>query len=59
MAIYAAFDLNYKSYNVINVYVNSVLRKSIYYQLPPKYEQSGKILRLLRALYGVKNAPNL
>ena len=59
ITIYAAFDLNYKSYNVINIYINSALRKSIYYQLFLKYEQSSKIFRLLRALYGLKNAPNL
>ena len=59
MAIYAAFDLNYKSYNVINAYINLVLRKSIHYQLLPKYEQSNKIFRLLKALYRLKNAPNL
>ena len=58
-AIYTAFDLNYKSYDVINAYVNLALQKSMYYQLPPRYEKSGKMLKLLRVLYGLKNAPNL
>ena len=59
ITIYTAFDLNYKSYNVINIYINLVLRKLIYCQLFPRYEQSSKILRLLKALYRLKNAPNL
>ena len=57
--IYAAFDFNYKSYDVINIYVNLALYKSIYYQFFPRYEKSNKMLKLLKALYGLKNALNL
>ena len=59
MAIAAGFDLEVKSYDVMNAYVNAELKEPIYCKLPPGNEMEGKALQLTRALYGLKHSPNL
>ena len=59
MAIATTFDLKCRSYDVKNAYINTELMTPVYCKLPPGQEQPGKVLVLLRALYGLKNSPNL
>ena len=60
MAMAAAFDLEVKSYDVMNAYVNAELKQPIYCQLPPGTEREGEwMIVLQRALYGLKHSPNL
>ena len=60
VALAAAFDLEIRSYNLINAYVNAKLKEPVKCQLPSGTERKGEwILVLQRALYGLKHSPNL
>ena len=59
MAITCAFDLEVITYNVKNIYVNALLCRPILCKMPPGFEKTGKILSMLRALYGLRHSANL
>lgn len=59
MAIAARFDLELIQYDVVNAFVNAELQDEVYMRLPPGYQKPGVILRLQRALYGLRQAPLL
>ena len=59
MAIVAARDLETKSYDAINAFVNAKLSQPILCQCPEGYQKTGYIIILLRALYGLKESPAL
>lgn len=59
MAIAARFDLELIQYDVVNAFVNARLTEEVYMRLPPGYRKPGVILRLQRALYGLRQAPLL
>ncbi|KAJ3554331.1 hypothetical protein NPX13_g10642 [Xylaria arbuscula] len=59
MAIAAKFDLELKQYDAVNAFVNAKLDKEIYIKMPPGYRKSGTVLRLQKALYGLRESPLL
>jgi hypothetical protein len=60
MALAAAFGLKAYQYNVLNAFLNAPLDKQVYVQTPDPYiEEHGKLLKLKRALYRLKDAPLL
>jgi transposase InsO family protein len=59
MAIAARFDLELIQYDVVNAFVNAELTQEIYMRLPPGYRKEGTVLRLRKALYGLRQAPIL
>ncbi|KAJ8131105.1 hypothetical protein O1611_g2520 [Lasiodiplodia mahajangana] len=59
MAIAAKFDLELKQYDAANAFVNATLDKEIYMKMPPGYRKSGTLLRLQKALYGLRESPLL
>jgi hypothetical protein len=60
MALAAAFGLKAYQYDVLNAFLNALLDKLVYVQTPyPYVEEFGKLLKLKRALYGLKDAPLL
>ena len=60
MAMAAAFDLEIKSYDIMNAYINAELKSPIHCQLPSGTEKEGEwVLILQRALYRLKHSPNL
>ncbi|RYP53280.1 hypothetical protein DL770_010999 [Monosporascus sp. CRB-9-2] len=59
IAIAARFDLKLIQYDVVNAFVNAKLNKEIYMKMPPGYRKPGTILRLLKALYGLRESPSL
>jgi Reverse transcriptase (RNA-dependent DNA polymerase) len=59
MAIAARFDLELKQYDAVNAFVHTPLNKKIYMRMPPGYRQRGKIFRLNKAVYGLREAPTL
>ena len=57
MALAAAFSLKAYQYNVLNAFLNAHLDKTVYVQTPDLYvEELGKVLKLKRALYRLKDA---
>jgi hypothetical protein len=59
MAIAARFDLELIQYDVVNAFVNADLLFEVYIKLPPSYQKGGVVLRLRKALYGLRQAPLL
>ena len=56
MAIAARFDLELIQYDVVNTFVNADLPFEVYMKLPPGYRKGGVVLRLRKALYGLRQA---
>jgi hypothetical protein len=59
MALAAAFNLELRQYNATNAFINALLNDEIYVQCPKGYTNHKHVLLLLRALYGLKEAPRL
>ena len=59
MAIAARFDLELKQYDAINAFVNAPLKDTVYMRKPPGYKGPSKVLRLRKALYGLRQSPLL
>ena len=54
IAIAAKFDFELKQYDVINAFVNAKLTKDIYMRMPPGYKKLNIMVKLLKALYGLR-----
>lgn len=59
MALAAAFDLELRQYDATNAFINAELDYELYCQCPDGYTDQDHVLLLLRALYGLKEAPRL
>jgi hypothetical protein len=59
MAIAAKFDLELKQYDVTNAFVHATLDRDIYMRMPRGYQKPGTLLKLLKALYGLRISPLL
>jgi hypothetical protein len=59
MALVAVYDLDAEQLDAVNAFVNSPIDDLIYLELPNGYRKKGRCLRLLRALYGLKQSPRL
>ena len=59
MAIAAAFNLEIRQYNAVNVFINAKLSKLVYYYYLEGFSQDRYVLELLIALYGLKILPLL
>ena len=59
MAIAARFDLELLQYDVVNAFVNAELKQDVYMRMPPGYRRPGRILKLQKALYGLRQSPLL
>ncbi|PHH87415.1 hypothetical protein CDD83_8907 [Cordyceps sp. RAO-2017] len=59
MAITAKFDLETRQLDAVNAFTNSLLDEDVYVQFPDGYRRKGWVLKLLRALYGLRRSPLL
>jgi len=59
MALAARWDLQVRQLDAVNAFPNSKLDEEVYVELPDGYKLSGKVGRLLRALYGLRRSPLL
>jgi len=59
IAIAARFDLELIQYDAVNAFVNAKLDEEVYMKMPPGYRRTGTILKLDRALYGLRKSPLL
>lgn len=59
MAIAAKFDLELIQYDAVNAFVNVRLDEKVFMRPPPGYRKRGVILRLKKALYGLRRSPLL
>ncbi|KAM4066269.1 reverse transcriptase (RNA-dependent DNA polymerase) [Hirsutella rhossiliensis] len=61
MAIAAEFDLELDQMDAVNAFINCPLEEEevVYMRLPPGFQKPGKVLRLRKALYGLRRSPLL
>lgn len=59
MAIAARFDLKLLQYDAVNAFVNASLDEEVYMRMPPGHKKPGTVLRLNKALYGLRRSPLL
>ncbi|KJZ71678.1 hypothetical protein HIM_08939 [Hirsutella minnesotensis 3608] len=59
MAISARFDLELIQYDAVNAFVNAQLDEEVYMKMPPGHRRQGYLLRLVKALYGLRKSPLL
>ena len=56
LALVAKFDLQTLQLDGVNAFVYSDLDETILMKMPPGYGKRGKVLRLNRALYGLRRS---
>ena len=59
IAIAARFDLELIQYDAVNAFVNASLDEDVFMKLPPGYRRAGKVLKLNKALFGLRRSPLL
>jgi hypothetical protein len=59
IALVAEFNLELIQMDAINAFVNCDLDEVVYIRIPPGYHKPGKVLRLKKALYGLRRSPLL
>lgn len=59
IAIAARFDLELIQYDVVNAFVHAHLDQDIFMRMPQGYRKPGTILKLNKALYGLRISPLL
>jgi hypothetical protein len=58
-AIAAHHDLELKQYDVTNAFVHATMDREIYMRMPHGYQKSGTVLKVNKALYGLRISPLL
>jgi Reverse transcriptase (RNA-dependent DNA polymerase)/GAG-pre-integrase domain len=59
MAITAKFDLETQQMDAVNAFVHCDLDETVFMKCPPGFEKPNKVLRLRKALYGLRRSPLL
>ena len=59
MALVAAFGLETRQLDAVNAFLNAKNDEPVYCFLPDGYRRPGKIMKVLRALYGQRKSPLL
>ena len=59
LALVAKFNLETLQLNAVNAFVHADLEKTVFMRMPPGYGEQGKVLKLNRALYGLRQSPLL
>lgn len=59
MAIAARFDMELIQYDAVNAFVNAKLENEVFMRMPSGYRKPGIILKLQKALYGLRESPLL
>ena len=53
----AKFDLETYQLDAVNAFVHAEIDEIVYIRLPPGFTEAGKVLRLNKALYGLRRSP--
>jgi hypothetical protein len=56
IAIAAKFDLELKQYDVTNAFVHAAINREIYIRMPRGYQKPGTLLKVQKALYGLRTS---
>jgi hypothetical protein len=55
----ARFNLELKQFDAVNAFVNASLDEDIFMEMPPGHRKQGTVLKLQKALYGLRKSPLL
>jgi hypothetical protein len=58
LTIAAVYDYEIKQIDVVTAFLNAPMTEEVYMELPDGYGSDGNVVRLLRAIYGTKQAPH-
>ena len=59
LALAAKFDLEMLQLDAVNAFVHAELDETVFMRMPPGYSEQSKVLRLNKALYGLRRSPLL
>ena len=59
LAVVAKFDLETLQLDAVNAFVHADLDETVFMRMPPGYGEQGRVLKLNRALYGLRRSPLL
>jgi hypothetical protein len=59
MAIVAVFELEADAMDVVGAFLNANVNDNVYCYMPQGFEEEGKVLKLKKALYGLRQSPKL
>ena len=59
LALIARFDLETIQLDAVNAFVHADLDETVFIKMPPGYGEQGKVLKLNKALYGLRRSPLL
>src|SRR6266536_1072920 len=59
MALAARFDLELTQYDAVNAFVHVKLNETVFMRMPDGYQKNNHILKLNKALYGLRRSPIL
>jgi hypothetical protein len=59
MVIAAKYDLELKQWNVTNAFVHAAIDRGVYMRMPRGYQKTGTLLKVQKALYGLRISPLL
>ena len=59
IATAARFDLELLQFDAVNAFVNATIDEEVYMEMPPGFRKIGVVLRLRKALYGLRKSPLL
>ena len=55
----ARYDLDLLQYDAVNAFVHADLDEEVFMHMPPGFSKRGRVLRLRKALYGLRKSPLL
>ncbi len=56
LALVVKFDLETLQLDVVNAFVQADLDETVFMRIPPRYGENGKVLKINRALYGLRRS---
>ncbi|KAL2125978.1 hypothetical protein VTI74DRAFT_2034 [Chaetomium olivicolor] len=59
LALAARFDLELIQFDAVNAFVNAKIDDEVYMEMPGGYRKPGRVLKLQKALYGLRQSPLL
>ena len=59
LAVATKLDLETLQLDAVNAFVHANLDETVFMRMPPGYGENGKVLRLNKALYGLRQSPLL
>jgi len=57
MSLAANLDWELHQLNIKNAFLNGDLEEEIFMRIPPGFEEKGKVCKLIKSLYGLKQSP--